>query len=63
MFQELAERARRVVAAFSVERVQNPLETDDASYLAFFTRLVERLEVGSAQWNEIRNAECRDLLA
>src|SRR3989337_3064470 len=62
MFRELMGRTRSTVPACSVERVEDPLETDDASYLAFFTRLVERLEASSTRWDEIRDAECRDLL-
>lgn len=50
MFRELNERACSAVATFSVEGVEYPLEIDDTSYLAFFTRLVERLEVTSAWW-------------
>ena len=60
MFHELSERACNIVASFSVEGAENPLETDDANYIDFLTRLVERLEVSFARWDEIRNAQCRD---
>jgi hypothetical protein len=62
LFRELMEHTHGAVAAYSIERMEEPLETDDASCVAFFTKLMEHKEEGSTQWNKIHDAESCDLL-
>jgi hypothetical protein len=63
MFRALTQRAHAALSIFSSERLEDPLEDDDAGYLNFFTKLVKRLEDGAARMDDIIVAECRDLLS
>ena len=62
MFRALELRARRALGSISKEDVSSPLETHDGSYLDFFSKLVERLEVGAKKVGGIIEEESRDLL-
>jgi hypothetical protein len=62
MFRSLELRAHGALATICKERLEGPHETHDASYLDFFTKLVERLEAGAKRVNGIIEDECRDLL-
>jgi hypothetical protein len=63
MFCALAQHARAALSIFSSERLEDPLEDDDAGYLNFFTKLMKRLEDGAARMDDIIMAECRNLLS
>lgn len=62
MYHALSIRARGALATICQERLGGPLEDNDASYLDFFTKLVEKLESGAKRVNGIIEDECRELL-
>lgn len=63
MFQDIERRARRALNCVYTESISNPLLPDDADYLAFFTRIVERFEGGVESVRTLVEEEGRDLLA
>lgn len=63
MFQDLELRARRALGSIYKEDVSWPLVRDAAGYLAFFNKVVERLEGGAKKVGELFEEESRDLLA
>ncbi|KAE8816391.1 hypothetical protein D1007_05993 [Hordeum vulgare] len=63
MFQGLDRRARRALGFICTGSVPRPLVPDEAGYLDFFTKVMERLEAGAQQvWPQIKEESC-DLLS
>lgn len=63
MFQDHEGRARRALSSVCNESVSSSLVPDDVSYLAFFTRIVERLKGGAEKVRQLVEEKSRDLLA
>ncbi|XP_020165789.1 uncharacterized protein [Aegilops tauschii subsp. strangulata] len=63
LFQDLEHRANCALRSICKESVSSPLMPDDAGYLAFFTRVVERLEGSAEKVRQLVDEESRDLLA
>ena len=63
MFQDLEHRANQALSNLCDESVASPLVANDAGYLGFFTRIVERLEGGAASARQLVEEKSRDLLA
>jgi hypothetical protein len=63
MFQDLEHRASRALSNLCDVSVASPLAADDAGYLGFFTRVVERLEGGAARARQLVEEKSRHLLA
>ncbi|KAE8816597.1 hypothetical protein D1007_05939 [Hordeum vulgare] len=58
----LERRASRTLSDICGESASGPLVPDDAGYLGFFLRIMERLEVGSAKALTLAEEKSRDLL-
>lgn len=63
MFLDLERRALQALDLVCKESVPSPLEPNDTGYLAFFTRIMERLEEGAERVGEPVKEEGRNLLA
>ncbi|KAE8789752.1 hypothetical protein D1007_35960 [Hordeum vulgare] len=63
MFQSLERITSRALSDICGKSVSSPLVPDDAGYLGFFLRVVERLEVGSAKALALAKERTRDLLS
>lgn len=63
MFQALGLRSIRSLSSICNENVASPLVADDASYLSFFTKVMECLEGGSRRAGRLIEEKSRDLLA
>ncbi|KAE8783153.1 hypothetical protein D1007_43416 [Hordeum vulgare] len=62
MFQSLAGRASRAMSDLCGGGVSGPLSPDDARYLGFFYRVMERLEAGAGKAHALAKEKSRDLL-
>ena len=64
MFRELVERAHRVAVSLGVVSLRVPAEGnhDVATYLAFFTELLQRLEGAAAEFEGLIDEASRNLL-
>ncbi|XP_073364587.1 uncharacterized protein [Aegilops tauschii subsp. strangulata] len=63
MFHDLESQANCALCSICKKSVSNPLVANDAGYLAFFTRVVERLEGSVEKVRKLIDEESRDLLA
>ena len=62
MFEMLTSRACRAMKKLGVTELPRPTIHDDSHYLAFFTKLVERLEEAAGELDQVVVEECRELL-
>ncbi|KAE8782628.1 hypothetical protein D1007_43981 [Hordeum vulgare] len=63
MFQSLKRTASYALSDICGEGASAPLVPDDAGYLAFFLRIMERLEAGSAKDLALEEEKSHDLLS
>ncbi|KAE8803679.1 hypothetical protein D1007_20363 [Hordeum vulgare] len=62
MFHGLERRASRALDSICGSSVYSPLVPDDAGYLDFFTKIMERLEAGTKQVGALIEEESHDIL-
>lgn len=62
MFQDLEQRANCALCFICGERLPSPLVANDAGYLAFFTKVVERLERSAEKVRHLVDEESSSLL-
>ncbi|KAE8799161.1 hypothetical protein D1007_25547 [Hordeum vulgare] len=63
MFQGFERRAHQALGFICRGSILSPLVPDEAGYLDFFTKVVERLEAGTQEVGALIEEECRDLLS
>ncbi|KAE8791159.1 hypothetical protein D1007_34417 [Hordeum vulgare] len=63
MFQSLKSRVSRALSDICGESVSNPLVPNDAGYLGFFLRIVERIEAAATKALALAEENSRDLLS
>ncbi|KAE8771037.1 hypothetical protein D1007_57129 [Hordeum vulgare] len=63
MFQSLERRASRALSDICGENVSSRLIPNDAGYLGFFLRVMERLEAGATKALALAEEKSRDLLS
>lgn len=62
MFFSLRTRANAAIRSLGTKGPSDPLETNDAGYLVFFTRLVDELEKAAKELDKMLDEGCQDLL-